>query len=263
MMSTDAKTILDAGAAIGSHMHVVTDDDDFVIVPNGWKLEDLEPWHVRPRRRKAVVACTEIYSFERYWSRFADERSVIYWHDLASPPRARAVLDNHTPDAPEWGDHLLTFQPEIARQWKTWTAANDQQLTQQAFGEFVEDNLVDVYDPDGARLLEVVRNLEATKNVAFKSFMRVETGDVNFGFSSETKGSGSIDIPSTFVLRIPVFERADVFELVARLRYRITDDGKLSLRFVLLRPDDVLRAAVDVFADQFVELAGESFYRVR
>jgi uncharacterized protein YfdQ (DUF2303 family) len=59
--------------------------------------------------------------------------------------------------------------------------------------------------------------------------------------SVETKG-GTMKVPDCFTLKLPVFLGGVVYQVDARLRYRI-NDGKLLIWYDLHRPHKVVEAA--------------------
>lgn len=106
---------------------------------------------------------------------------------------------------------------------------------------FIENNVVDIRQPSGADVLEVSRSLQAVKNVSFNSAIRLADGSQQLAYSETVDGStskGSVKVPETFVLGIPVFFGGASYEVTAKLRYRIAD-GKLLMWFDLYRPEHI------------------------
>lgn len=182
-------------------------------------------------------------AFLAYFTTYALMRSAIF-----ADPRTGAltgIIDYHAdPDDPAWGDHRVTFKPVPSPEWTAW-AKNQHAMGQFEFCEFIEDRLADIVEPDGASMLEAVANLKAQRKVEFASKVDNHSGSVVFSFSSETKGKGQVQLPEAFKIGVPPFEGSDRFEIEARLRYRISDEGGLTIWYSLVRPDDAVREVVN------------------
>lgn len=259
-MNQDPTDDISALAAIALTMAdpvKVKEDDSFVIVPDGYRLQDLEAFLERPRRTKQHVIVDSVDSFRAYWERFSSDESAIFIDRNA--PKATAILDYHDPDVAGWTGHRLTLTIQESDQWKTWMSLNEKGQTQVKFAWFLEENLLDIIEPESAHILEVVRDLQIQKNVTFGSAVHDQSGDVRFMFETETHSKGQLEIPEHFRIAIPVFNGGQSYELTARLRYSVSDEGKLSLWYSILRPKNAREIALEaVFAD--IRLLTENSY---
>jgi uncharacterized protein YfdQ (DUF2303 family) len=95
-------------------------------------------------------------------------------------------------------------------------------------------------------MLEVAKTLEAKTLVEFKSGVRLENGDHQIKYVSETTGraggNGDLEIPSIFSLGIAPYMGGPAYKIQARLRYRITE-GHLALWYELVNPHKVIESA--------------------
>lgn len=222
---------------------MIGEADGALLVPEGYEVADLEAYHAQPRRATENRSFQALTSFLAYFDRFKNDASTIFVD--RSKKKVGAVIDYHS-DEPAWGDHQASYTMPISREWKAWTEANQRKMNQREFASFIEDSMLDIRAPEGAAILEMVRNLQATKNVKFVSDVRDNAaGDVRFMFETETNAKGEIDIPEVFGLLLPVLEGGDLFEVDARFRYNISDGGSLTMWYDLLRPHKVEEAAVD------------------
>lgn len=230
---------------------VDTEQQDAIILPDGYHVEDLQEFKDAPRRIESNIDLIEVQSFINYVKRYADDRSIIK-ADVKSQ-RFTAILDYHKDSqSPGWRGHLATYNCPTAREWSTWLGGNKNKMTQASFAEFIENNQLDIALHDGegpssADMLEVSRNLQANKKVEFKSSINLSNGDVGFEYQATTEGvsgsqKGKIDVPQEFYILIPVYEGDAAYPIKARLRYRITD-GVLSLWYELVEPEKVLEDA--------------------
>lgn len=112
-------------------------------------------------------------------------------------------------------------------------------------------------------MLEIAKTLEAKTSVDFKSGVRLENGDHQIKYVSETTGraggNGDLEIPSTFALGIAPYMGGPSYKMPARLRYRI-NDGHLVLWYELVNPHKVIEAAAkEIVATIKSETGQEAF----
>ena len=262
-MSTDEKTdaeVYREDAVALAQPHYVESGGAFALIPEGYKLEDIEQYLPVPARARGFIFAETPDAFVSYYNRFCDEAASLAF---ASSGRfhVKGILDWHRPDddtvsgTPGFGQHCVIYDAPRSAEWQTWTGLNGEMMNQTAFAQFIEENVKDIREPDGADVLEVSRELEVTKKVNFTSATRLSDGQRTFGYSEDVEGSarrGQMKIPTEFKLGIPVFVDGALYEVTARLRYRI-DSGQLRLWFDLLRPDEVARDAFATIVDEISE----------
>lgn len=255
-----ANIALLAQHSIAPKEHPHKDGLPFVIVPDGYSVRTL-PLPDRPRREKGTVKLRDAASFIAYVNRFATVDWTLLYAQI-DPARFVAVINDYGPPSPlhgvgaNWRDWRVEFVVPASREWATWMKVNREHMSQIGFAEFIEDNLPDIVSPDGAELLELTLNFEATRNSAFKSAQRLQDGSVNFAWVDEGKDAGTVRVPKEFVIQIPVFERGALYAVTARLKYRI-NDGKLSIWYELVRPHKVLELAFDEIWKQITDRTGK------
>lgn len=209
---------------------------DYAVLPEGYGLKDLECFQDRPRRIKEALSVATARSFIKYVADFGTGYTAVF-SDLRSQ-KFKAVLDYHDPvSGAGWCEHTVTYSCPVDIRWKTWTAQNGKPLKQVDFARFIEDNLIDIAKPNGADILAIAKELQAKKSIDFKSGQNLNNGDIQFTYNEATTGAaGQLAIPETFTLGIPVYEGGCKYEVIARLRYRISEGG-LALWYDLLRPE--------------------------
>ena len=100
---------------------------------------------------------------------------------------------------------------------------NGTAMPQADFSRFIEDNVKDIREPDGADVLEVARAVggeEGRSSSPRRSACR--TGSANSPTTRMSRGPpvrGQLKIPEEFKLGIPVFIDGPAYEVTARLRY--------------------------------------------
>lgn len=204
-----------------------------------------------PRRKTGVYEFDDADSFAEFVVRHAgtgpEDVTTELFADLAAHSVV-AVFNGNMPTGAGWGDHRATFAMAATAAWARWRANDNRIAGQQAFAEHVENNLADIVDPDGAVLLEMAQTFQATTKVDFKSQKILASGQRQLTYEetidAKAGQKGNLDIPAQFTLALQPFEGADIYRVVARLRFRITD-GRLAIGYQLDRPDDVERSAFD------------------
>lgn len=222
-----------------------------IILSEGQRHIEMEHLLASPTALTENVKVVSVDSFVEYWRRYADNDSVIFVDDKAHT--VNAVLDYHT-DMAEWCRHKLTLSLLPTPEWAKWRQCSGKRLGQVEFAEFIQDNMTDVVNPDGATLLEIVTNLSNHRTAKFASNIRLDNGQVQLTYEEDLRGAavaGSMSIPQEFELGIRPFARCATYSVGARLRYRITDERNLTIWYEIKRPD---RIEVDAFEGVLGEL---------
>lgn len=214
-------------------------------VPAGYSVESLERYLPAPARIRAVASLTTVESFCRYVGENKLGATRLF-ADLAART-VTAVIDYHgTTDETDasWCSHRAALKCSQSLEWLTWMKLNKTALSQQQFAEHIEDNYLDIIEPDNATILEISTSLEARKEVKFRSGVNLSDGTIRFTYDEqqEGKGKGDIEVPQAFTLSIPIFEGDDPQSIKCRLRYRIKD-GVLSFVYLIERPERLLSDA--------------------
>lgn len=231
---------------------LVVDHLDKVVLVND---EATQP---TPLRKIGLVTFYDSASLSTYVNRHKGDGTVLYVDERNA--KVQAVLNDHSPDAAGWGDHVADLEVRKTEAWIQWQASNDKFLEQEAFAEHIERNLIDIVEPAGADLLELAQTFQATTKVEFRSSRLLVNGQRQFEYVESTDASGGkkgeLTIPKEFKLGIAPYEGVDNYGVSARLRYRIADGGRLRLAYVLDNPQDVERAAFTDIAKE-IEAAVE------
>jgi hypothetical protein len=231
------------------------------------------PFRDRPRRVHGTVALVEPESFGEYINLYRTPQTRLY-ADVARSTLT-AVFNDHPAAGSRahegnfeltgdvtlvagYRDHTATMTLGRHPDWVAWVGRDMTQgqqrgtsglMTQRDFGEFIEDMAHTIVSPDSATMLEVATTLTARRTINFDSRARLDNGDMAFGFVEETtaragRAGQTIEIPTRFVIRTPIFQGGDLFEIEARLRFRPDGDG-VRMGYRLLRQTDREREAFD------------------
>lgn len=211
----------------------------------GTSVHDTREWDdeflAHPRRKTGLYSVTRVESFLDYLERHGNEQTEVFVHNDSRT--VQALLDGHGVTDAGHEEHKLNLAFPKSEEWKLWISRNGKAMTQREFAEFVEDNLIDIVDPDAATMLEIVSSLSATTKATFHSAHRLSDGSTEFEWTKETTAkagnkAGRLDIPARFQIGIPVFRGDEPVPVEARFRYRITN-GDLVMSYHLDRPRDV------------------------
>ena len=253
--------IVRAGQLIGDAKEIAGGAIPYAVVPDGASVEDLEKLLPAPVRSRASVTAKSAETLAAYIVRFKTKATAVF----ADQEKFSIVgiIDYHTPDAPAFREHRITYAAPRSLEWATWRTASGRKMAQADFAQFVEDNVVDIRSPAGADVLEVARGLQAKKAVSFASAIRLSDGSQEFTYNETVQGTtakGKLKVPEEFTLGIPVFFGGDLYEVKARLRYRI-NDGQLALWYELYRPEHIEKDAFEAVCERVNEATGVAVWQ--
>lgn len=218
-----------------------------VLVPDGFRVESLKAHLLQPETLQQRVTVLTAEAFLGYWNRFKRPESVVFADERSAT--YTAILDYHQPDGATPGrcTHKSVYAAPKAPEWDTWAALDGKRIGQAEFAEFIEENYVDVHEPSHAEMIQVSMSLQVKKGLAFSQSTRLSDGQVQLTYNEEIIGTvqttaGSIKVPDSFTLHLPVFLGGPRYSLKAHLRYRIAQ-GQLQIGFDLHRPHKVIEAA--------------------
>lgn len=216
------------------HANVLRADEKLLVASH-------ERYEEAPTRARGEAHVGDAASFTTLLAIDEHTGSLIF----ADEKRAQltAVVNFHG-----WRDHRITLQLSQSEQFMRWTRASGQFYSQVDFAELIEDGLAEIVNPDSADMLELAQTFQATKSLQFESGTRIASGAVRFRYLEEIDAkagrAGELDVPSMFVLRLPVWRGGALVEFPASLRYRISREG-LKLGFKIAGLDDILRVAFE------------------
>jgi uncharacterized protein YfdQ (DUF2303 family) len=167
----------------------------------------------------------------------------IYWTADEEKASFCAVLN---PSG--WADHRIDYRPSYAMDWMWWNGGDKKRMSQSDFAQFIEDNAPCIVDPPAADMIEIARSMEAKKKVRFASAIRLSDGQTQFTYEEDLQGTvmkGAMLIPEQFKIGIQVFVSGERYAVDCRLRYRLEENGRLSMWYEMIRPHLVIEDAVN------------------
>lgn len=251
------RDIIENGVAKIQHQKFNGSEHPFVVVPEGCRVESLKDLADKfPVRVRETVTVATVESFILYLNKFKTPDTIIFADEKGR--EVKAIFDYHSPDHADWCAHSLVLGFTFSPEWQTWAGMNGKKFDQTGFAEFIENNLPDIVEPSGADMLEIARKIEATRNLTFKSGVRLDNGQQQLVFDEQIEGTaanGRLEIPQTFDIGIEVFKGDTPYRVTARFRWRIKRDSKaLELWYDLHRPhkiiEDAYKAAIARLEEQ-------------
>lgn len=178
-----------------------------------------------------------------YVGRFSDEETSLF----ADIERNRivAAVDYHGKADPARVAHRVMLDLPFSVEWATWTAIDGKLMGQLEFARFLEENAADIEAPGAADLLETCRDLQANRKVNFTKAVRTASDNENFEYVDETTATtkkGGVEIPTKFLLRIPVYFGGQTYSIGAFLRWRLEEGEGLKLGIKLHNREHVRQA---------------------
>jgi uncharacterized protein YfdQ (DUF2303 family) len=188
-----------------------------------------------------------------YVNRFKGADTMLFADISAS--KIVALIDYHSPEKAAHVAHRVRLDLPQSEEWKLWTGVNGRMMEQLEFARFLEENAADIRAPAAGELLDACRDLQVNRKVNFIKAVRTQTDNENFEFTDETNASrkGDLEIPSKFILGLPVYFGQPETELHAFLRWKM--DGTLTLGLKLHRVEHVRQA---VFKQIVLDVAGRT-----
>lgn len=230
-----------------------------VLVPAGWQHVDLteavRKAQTMPDRASGTIVLGALESFVAYC-----KAAVPSWPDsrVYANPTSRTltcIFNDHGPTRPGWRDFKAQVTANLSAEFALWTKSNKQQMSQEAFADFIEANHADITDSQGDVLLRVATTLQAKTGVEFKSSRRLDNGQVQLTYHETIDAraaDGALEIPREFALGVRLFENGQGYRIQARLKYRL-GGGSVKFWYELDRPE---RAIEDAFR-AYIDTAGE------
>ncbi|HEV7344169.1 MAG TPA: DUF2303 family protein [Devosia sp.] len=144
-----------------------------------------------------------------------------------------AVLDYHggaregdrDSALPQRAVHTVTLKCPFDLDYAKWRGVFDKPLTQNGFGNVLEDLVHTISEPAVADLQEAIDELRIDRAVRFKSGVNRRNGTVQLTYEEiegdGDNGGGKVNLPEEIKIIVPIFQGGPLIELVAKLRYRM------------------------------------------
>lgn len=249
---SDAGSIIDATrASTQAYVLQLENGEELVAIPGKGTAETrvisskslTDPFEADPRFFERTQQVIDAASFIAHYLKFRTDETILI-AETGEKPRVEAIYNYHSTDGPRRCDWRCRLSLKLSDEWKRWDAIAGKQMLQADFAQFLEDCALDVLEPTAdaakakidevgrafgsfagpAKLLELKDGLEIRVNQQVANKVKLLSGETKLVFSEEHTGAGGepLNVPSAFVIAIPVFERAAGYVVPVRLRCRVT-----------------------------------------
>lgn len=230
----------------------IASERQFITVPAGTEVRDLEALLPAPTRIRNTPVFSEPESFHRYFNQFKDATSRI--HASEARESVFGIIDASHKDMPQWESHTPQLKLTPTPEWTTWLQFNRKAMGQQEFAEFIEERAGEISSPSSEDLQQVALTLKVRNNVTFDSKIKLENGSASFTYSEDIKGvteRNDLEIPTKFVIQLAAFKGTAPFNLECLLRWRFKD-GSVTFHYVIQKWEKAKEQAFkDVLATIF------------
>lgn len=261
-MSVDLEYLEKLNARARQPVTLGENGQPFAYVPMDTEVKSMEQYLDSPTRIRRALIVTTLESFNRYYNEFKNAETSRIYVD-GETVAVVGILDDHKSDGDEdptlwaasWCDHRVIYKCPYSRQWEAWMAMDRRKVGQVEFAEWLEDRTEDVQEPSGSDLLALCLDLQIHRKVVYGSATRLASGEHSFSYSEDNQ-TGTVEIPASITLGIPVFQGGTTYAITARFRYRLTE-GKLVLWFELVEPQKYVEDAFNEVVEAVKEATGQ------
>ena len=205
-----------------------------VLVPEGFRLEPTERFGTRPDRHRGTYKAATLTDFAQYLHDEADPETSRVFLD-PDKYRAVAVLDHGDGDAPLWGEHRATWQPEPTPEWGAVVALTGAVHNQDAMLNWLADwgRYCRFWSTTEAALAagDADSIAEAAAIASFRSIgiqvkrdAQHDQDDRSRQRSTFERAAIATSPPGAITLEIAPFDGFSVRRVVVRLAYHIKDN---------------------------------------
>lgn len=199
----------------------------------------------QPERRVGTARLGDLDSFVAHAVRFKGASSALFANPSPTSPSLTAVFDYHPMGAEgaRFCQHRSVYAFPVSEEWQAWTALAGKPMSQEAFALLIENRIVDVADPAGvgetakafastigcdfaspSRLLDLSRGLSIRVSSKVAKSVNLATGETQLQYAEGHTGEDGapLKVPGAFLLAIPVYKAGALYQVPARLRYRVS-----------------------------------------
>jgi uncharacterized protein YfdQ (DUF2303 family) len=198
-----------------------------------------------PVRIDAKPRFGTVESFGQYVNRYKTDATLLFAKRKAN--EIYADFEYHLPGEPSWNAHRATLPVQFSEEFSAWHRVLGQSLTQLQLAELLDARIDDIREPAAAVVLTAVQNFGLRRTATLKQALDLNSNRVQLVYEENDagKGGGSIDVPTQFVLRVPIYEGAKVADdVTVRLRYAVREK-ELSFTLSIPKLQPLLKTAFE------------------
>lgn len=192
------------------------------------KVLDLEPYRNNPRRPKGFLRVRTPQNFVDYVLKHGVQGTTLI---VADEKSVTAVFNHHAEGgAAGWNDYGVILELQYTPSWTGWRGFAGTYQSQESLANWLEEQAMDVINPSGGELLDIIRNLRLVSQSVVQRRVNLQNGAVTFYFNEDfvpagggNEDAGTITVPPGFTIRTQVFRDGPEFEIPVLLRYRVKE----------------------------------------
>lgn len=232
-----------------------------VVIPANMEVADLENYLPMPRRVRNNVNFKDVASFLAYYERFKEGvKPVIFGKFDNGIFSLRCVFDyDEDSAAPRHGDNVAQLTLIVENDFARWQSLDRKMIGQEAFADFIEDFTQIFISPDGATMLEMVQELQGSKKVEWIKGTRLQNGQQSLEYQETLTAAGrkgSVTVPSTFTIKLPIFKGLEPVSLDVNLRWRMDDEKRVHFGYKIMGLDKHITDATGQIIDAVQKATG-------
>lgn len=197
------------------------------------RIIDLEQYRNTPRRQRGFLRVRTASAFVDYVLKHGIEGSTLI---VADEKSVTAVFNHHgeagsaAGGSAGWNDWGCILELQYTPSWTGWRGFAGTYQTQENLANWLEEQALDVINPSGGELLDIIRNLRLVSQSVVQRRVNLQNGAVTFYFNEDfvpagggDDEAGSITVPPGFTICTQVFRDGPEFEIPVLLRYRVKE----------------------------------------
>lgn len=190
------------------------------------------------------------FSTCEYVNEHKNKNTRIFVSETESGATYTAFIDYHdTAGIAAWKKHRCILELRHSKDFAEFKQKSGVSFAQPLFAEFIEDHSHCFMEPTAAEMMEVAITLEAKKAANFRSAVRLSNGTVQLRFeetiAAKAGEKGQLEIPEVFSLDLIPFKGGANAIMHALLRYRLSNDGVLTLHYKIVNLQRTIDDAIE------------------
>lgn len=240
-----------------------------VALPRDFEIKSLDGFQQRPPHIVQTERLGNIVDFCEYVNEHKQDESRIFWKEAGDRGLAQMRCsfsyhgNNQKDERPSWNCHHAELMLSHSDEYRALVRHCGTKLSHRSFLEFIEDYGSIIQKPDSGKLMDLVRDLKATKTVEFKAKQDLDTNDVELQFSKKTGAErGDLVMPAKMTVALPILKGGNNLMFEVRVKYDVDDGGALWIRQEFVKHDMILTAALDNALEQIKDQTEVIMYEV-
>lgn len=242
------------------------EQNNAIVIPDGYKLQSLENLQEKPNSFKACFSTSILQEFTNYVLEYSQtlETSVFINPEKMT---ATAIIDQGTHINPDWGKHRANLNLKPTPAYVELLKFTNAQLSQQDLIDFLEDwkDLIAIYFDDSSIADEknFPRAIKNIRNLKINATKTTEQTQGNFNASRSALESieiksGSDQLPAGFLFNTIPFEgfKHAIFDCQLRA---MPGEKTINLKYRIAKLDNIAESISKELREKIIEnLTGES-----